>query len=733
MGVRDFSRRELIFIALFMGFSSGIIQVLLIRELLSLCRGNELIIGMIFSSWFLGIYIGARSGSSASTASLAMRVKTSLFMLPALVAVSVYSAHVIQVFLPRPVGGFYSFSAEVLISFLTTVPVSFFVGFFFPPLVALVSDEVRERSGGTVFYVESAGSFAGALVFSFLLVELANPLAISCMLMIVALAVVFIKNNRRRLLLIFFPMILIIFSADIEKKVFAYVWEKNHTGKLVQYGRTKYQTVSVESYGDTISVYGDGILMYTLPDRHETRGLFHLVQSLRDGRRSVLLHGSGPGSLLHNLLRTGIELRYFETDPELWLMLHPYVNALYQKPAIADPPVSGMDLKHFLTLSDAQFDMIISIPSEPGNVMLNRFYTQDFYSLCKQHLTETGIFITSLHGFSNYMSPALRDYMASIYAAFANEFPVHLKTSGETMYLIGAKANGVLPGNVDAHVRGYAAAKPADGPLFERELVENYSADELKMFFEKTQLDYFDRTIAPLAKTVDANRDMKPGAYWKNILFSAFKEQSVLYAMIRGYLLLPIVILMLSAAALWDIRRRYGTGSFMAGLQVFLTGFISISTMFNLILLYQNTHGIVYYRISLMNALFMLGLAAGSFVFTRAPVLKLHHVYAGIAASLILVLVYTAYETWPLFWALILICSFTCGSVFPLLFTSVGSTDYFGTASVLDSMDHCGAIAGSLLSAASLVPLLGIQGTVVLNLILVIPAFLTGIIGFRRK
>src|SRR5512136_1400051 len=105
-------RRGLMVIAFYMGFAAAVIQVLLIREILSLCRGNELIIGMIFSSWFLGIYLGARFNPSAGADILKRRVLISMLALPALMAVLAYGAHAVQIVLPRTVGTFYSFFAE---------------------------------------------------------------------------------------------------------------------------------------------------------------------------------------------------------------------------------------------------------------------------------------------------------------------------------------------------------------------------------------------------------------------------------------------------------------------------------------------------------------------------------------------------------------------------------------------------------------------------------------------
>ncbi len=733
MGINRFPRRDLIFIALTIGFSSGIIQVLLVREILTLCRGNELIIGMLFASWFLGVYLGARTGPGTGHEALARRVSISLVMLPVMAAGSIYLAHYMLVFIPRPVGGFYSFTVEVLLAFFLTIPVSFFIGFFFPSLVALVAAGTDSSSGGTVFFLESLGSFLGGVVFSFVLVKFANPLAITAFLVIPGLAVIAIRNKPVLLPLAVVPLAVIFFSGVLELAMFEYAWNKSHTGRLIEYRRTKYQFVAVESNGDSVSIYGNGSLMYTLPDRYEARGIFHLVQSLRQDRRSLLVMGSGPGSLLQNLLRSGADIQYVEPDPELWELMHAHVERLYPKPDGKRPSVASQDPRYFLKNSAAQFDMIVSVPPRPENIMLNRFYTQEFYSLCKRHLRSDGIFVAAVHGFSNYMSPDLRAYIASIYAAFADEFPAHMVTTGETIYLIGAKESGVLAGSVDKLVKGYSGKTGALSRGYEKEIVDNFSPDELRMLFEKSQLEYFRRVIVPLAKDGEANQDLRPGAYWKEIVFTAYRERSALYGLIRGHIVGPVLALLISAAALWNIRRRHGPLPALRGLLMYLTGFVSISAMIILILLYQNYEGNVYYRIALINALFMLGLAIGGFAFTRRRFVGPAAVFAAISFSLFLMLLFVHFESPLFFWPLLLVFSVLCGAVFPLLFAAHQETDYFSPASVLDAMDHFGAIIGAILTVIFLVPSLGIQAALIFNCILILPAAVIARIKLRRQ
>ncbi len=723
-------RNGLIVIALFMGFSASMIQVLLIREILNLCRGNELIIGMIFASWFLGIYAGARFKPSDERRILERRVLCSMFLLPVLSVISIYSALMVQLFIPRLTGTFYSFSTELLFALIFTLPAGFFVGFFFPPLVSLISLEIKEKSGAAIYYFESIGSFAGGIIFSFILVELVNPLFIIFMLLFLAIAFISFYKKRALLPLAVIPLILIIYSNKIESKVFAYVWDKVHTGKLIKYQRTKYGLISVQSSGDMLSVFNDGILLYSIPDTYEARGIFHLIRSLRRGHNKIALIGSGPGSLLNNLLRTDIEkLYYFESDPELWQLLLPFVQKFYTGYDNIKLNVSHQDFKHFLKTNkngQLKFDMIICLAPQPDNIMLNRFYTKEFYSLCKEHLSDRGIIIAGMAGFGNYISNEFRDYIASIYSAFINEFPLNMKTSGETMYMIGARTKGILPENTNSLIAGYVKSIQADNIKYEKEIVENFSPDELQMFFETTQIKYFDEVIVPHIDNVNPNSDMKPEAHWKNIVFDAFREQSLLYTATRYYVLIPIIALFLMGVTFGGIRRKYGPFSVRAGLLAYLTGFISISTMLILVLLYQNSQGIVYYRLALINAIFMLGLASGSFVFNRKQILKLPYIFIAIGFALITILVIALLELQFLFWIIVFIFSFLCGAVFPTLFTLNKNRDYYNKASLLDSMDHSGAITGSLLTVMFFIPVLGILATIIINMILIAFSFITG-------
>lgn len=712
MGVTP-RRIEIFAITLFMGCAAAIAQAVIIRELLSVCRGNELIIGVIFASWFFGVFIGARANQPAESSRLYTRVRVSLILLPLMTLVSAYGGRAVELVFPRGMGHFYSLPAEMLMSFLFTAPTSFAVGFFFPPLVALIADFEKNRAGGTIFYVESIGSFIGGAAFSFLLVELTNPISLASVLCAASLVLILRSERRAWMIIALFPLILTFFSGDIEKAFLSRIWTASHPGRLEAYRRTRHQTLVLERYGGTVNVYGDGALIYSFPDRYEARGPFHLINALRGRRARLLVMGTGTGSILHNLLATDVaHISYFESDPAILDFTRFTRNDFYPDDGrYRKLQMRAEDMRHALTVEGERYDMIVSLPPAPTSIMINRFYTREFFSLCRRRLSRDGVFVTAIHGFSNYISSELRDFIASVYRGFTAEFPFTLVTSGETVYLIGATSSGVLPNGVDELAARYSPLLPLHG-RFEPETADGFSADELRMFFEKTQIDSF--RAAMKAAVVDENRDLKPGAYWRNILLAAFREGTFIHAVLRGVFFIPLLLVVLSFFAVWDVRHRHGTKIAWAGLLMFLTGMVSISSIMVMVVIYQNATGMVYHRIALINGVFMLGLAAGSFFATRRSVPTLA-VFTGIGLSLGLMLSQTYGHSEACYWFTLVIFSAFCGAAFPTLFSAIVERDFFGPASVLDAMDHFGSIVGSLLSVTLMVPFAGIRGTILVN------------------
>ncbi len=701
-------------VAVYIGFASAIGQVLLIRELLTVFRGNEFIIGMIFTGWFLGVFFGARFNASAGEAVLERRVVLSYLLFPIVLFAFVHFAHLIPLFFSRSAGLFFPMTTEFALSFLFTVPVSFFVGYFFPPLVTLLAARMKEKAGGMAYLIESLGAFAGGILFSFLFIEMLNPAGICAILMGISLLIFVARSGKKRLLpLLVLPVLVLFFSEDFERGLFRYVWNRTQASMLLRYDRTKYQTILLGFNDQQISVYGDGVLYYTIPDRYETRQLFHLIQALRNGGKNeeIILFGSGPGSLPYNLLRTDISsLAYFEIDPKLYRTIEPYRIRFYRTgPEDNRLSVISQDLRYFLKNVDERFNMIICFPPVPHNANLNRYYTREFYELCRRRLKPGGIMITSISGFSSAMDAEQRDYIASIYRSFSKVFPVHMKTSGDTMYLIGGRGNGSLISEAEKIISNYAKRLPQLKKMpLENAIMEGFSPSELSGFFEKTRIDYFDKTVIPRSAEIIENTDRMPYAYWNYILHSAAKEHSLLYGILKNYGYFLTLLIAITAFVLYRVRVRHGVMQFAGSFVIYVVGMVSMATVLIMVMLYQNFYGVVYYRISLINALFMLGLTVGSYCANRFAIRSLTRVQMGMVLVLGALFVYTFLGIELLFWPILVLFSALCGTAFPALFSLLSKDNYQSTASNLDAMEFFGSIIGSVGTTAFL-PVVGIE------------------------
>ncbi len=712
------SRRHLYFTGFYFGFSSAIIQVVLIREFLSILRGNELIIGIIFAAWFFGIFLGARMSPEGATAEMERRVQVAMVLLPSVSLPLIYGLHAVPLLFPATPGTFYSMGTELLLATVFSLPASFMVGYFFPPVVSLLSRERTGSAGGSVYMIESLGAFFGGVLFSFLFIDLVNPLAL-CTLLIAAsvLSVSFIRGRVLPAAAIPFLVVIVFFSGPLERAFFGKIWEKTHTGQFIDHRRTRYQTVVLERTEGQYNLYGDGIYYYSIPDLYGARPLFHLIRCLGAPENgSVLLSGGGPGSLAVSLARSGIgELHYCEIDRDLVAMTssirEPDDGGSTGKKIIIIPE----DFRHYLRHGATRYDMIILLSPPPENAMLNRFYTSECYRLVRGRLKNNGIFITRIHGFASYMNPEHRRYLATCYRNFSAEFPSVMHTTGEEMFLIGSPGKGMFREGHGKMIERYASSmmrRPGKG--VHDEIIRDFHPAELLMWFEKSRLDQFTREIVPLAGEMRLNTDLSPRLYRSHLIYTAQQEGSALYRMLDNPLLYFIPFLAATVYLFRRIRRRYGTPLYRGSLIALTAGFAGMAAAIIMIQFYQAFYGVVYYRISLINAVFMLGLTAGAFIAYMKKIVYSRLVMAAVVASLLLLLPYAFLRREYLFWTILLLFSASCGAVIPSLFRVYKDEPYHRTASLLDATEHYGSITGSLFISLGLIPLAGIPATILL-------------------
>ncbi|HOE19944.1 MAG TPA: hypothetical protein PKJ69_03175, partial [Spirochaetota bacterium] len=147
--------------AFFIGFSSSIAQAIMIRELLTIFRGNELSVGIIMAIWLGGIFTGAVFSKTKQIVHpkfiIAMIIVHPFLFLVSLIVL--YSIPIVY----SSYGAFYQLDAEIMIALLCLFPQCFVIGYVFPVLIQYADELLVKHPGSIVFLLESSGAFAGGI------------------------------------------------------------------------------------------------------------------------------------------------------------------------------------------------------------------------------------------------------------------------------------------------------------------------------------------------------------------------------------------------------------------------------------------------------------------------------------------------------------------------------------------------------------------------------------------
>ena len=118
---------------------------------------------------------------------------------------------------------------------------------------------------------------------------------------------------------------------------------------------------------------------------------------------------------------------YVELDPEVTSVQFRF--GMIEK--TAGLHVIHQDGRAYLTKSTRLYDAIIVNLPEPDTFQINRFYTDRFFELAKQHLAATGVLCFSMQGFENYLAEPQRQKLSSLHNTVKSYFKYVLLLPGQ--------------------------------------------------------------------------------------------------------------------------------------------------------------------------------------------------------------------------------------------------------------------------------------------------------------
>lgn len=675
------------------GFTALIAQVVLMRELMVVCYGNEISLGLMLANWLLWTALGSRLlGRLAARLRHPRGLMAGLeCLLAAAFPLSIYALRGARGVLGALPGEVLGPAPMFLVTFATLSLFCFLSGGLFPVAARL-------REAGSVYLLEALGASAGGLLAGLVLIRYWTPFQIATLL--AALNVLAAAGLARRRILLAL-LILPIFLPRLEPLSLNRLWRGFD---LAAVRNSPYGNLAVVRTEDGASVFENGLVLLNVPDPAAAEEAVHYALLEHPAPRSLLLIGGGlNGSAAQALGHASLQsLDYVELDPAIFELARTHFPGEWDALA-ADRRVRvhNTDGRLFLRTVSRRYDVIIVNLPEPETAQLNRFYTVEFFREAARKLEPGGILSLHFGSSENYISPERGDFLRCIHQTLAAVFPHIVAIPGETVHFFASATPDVLV----ADSAGLLARLRA------RHLKTKYVRDYYLPFrMSADRMHELASQILPHAGT-PVNRDFAPVAYYFDaVLWSARFHRP--YGDWLGALAAGV------AAIFGVFGLRAGKTRARAGLCVGAMGFTMIGLEMMLLLGFQAIYGYVYHQLAILTAAFMAGMALGSWQALRRPARRPMRAVARtqVAAMLAPLALYGIFMALApstiasqiLFPVLALASGALGGYQFPV------AAQIFGDPGGLYALDLAGSCLGAILFSAWLIPLFGFLETALL-------------------
>lgn len=668
-----------------MGITSILIQISVLRLLLSTFSGNELDIGITLSSWLtwvgLGSYIGGKIKYKHAFA-------FSFIVVALLIQPTVFAIKAIRPILSLEPGEAVSFVSTIFSTALALFPLCFVLGIQFPLAVSYLGGK---ETAGRVYGLEALGAFVGGVFFTFVISGRIGAIELSSFLALISiLMAAYISKKKIFALLVIVPLS---FYFGLYKIMPSLPWQGMKPSQIVE---SKYGEITVIKIGAQSSIYGNGQLFFTYPDQPSEELRTHLPMALHPSPSKILVIGGSPGTLKEFLKYPVQKIDFVELDPKIVDVSLKLLVRQEDKDAVEDPRVKIIiqDGRRFIKrLKGASYDLITLNLPPPFTAGINRFYTSDFFREVKGILNKGGILAITLPQSAGYIGKSMQTANGSVYNSLKSVFS-HVEVTAQ-------EYGGIFASDTLMDTE----PKTLEDRFVQRKIhTSHFNQYIFRDAFALLNVDYVRKRLGEIRL---ANTDLQPSAYLYNLmLWSEVHGGRILRHLIeskKSYIIsLSIVILIF--ISLFTFRRKRRVVYF----SMFTTGFSSMAFMLVIIFAYQASYGYVYEMIGLLTATFMVGLFAGAYLsrHTRKALRTLFYL-----ELMTIVLAFTA----PIFFRsemLFYVLNFLLGIITGRQFSTANlCLDEPEAAGKLYGIDLIGSFLGAFMPSIVLIPLFGIFHT----------------------
>jgi len=613
-------KKILYFVFFNLGISSLIAQSLIIRELTIAFCGNELLASLSLGFWL--ILTGFGSLFFANLFQKLNPLKTTIY---ALALVSIF--YPLEIFAIGFIRNLFSSPGEIpnllttlFCAFFALTPICLTLGLIWTIASKLYIKLTKENSLniGRAYLLEILGSTFGGLVFSFFLIKLKefSTISLVVILNLAAAALLTLTIRKKYVFLRILICCLLILSfyffiSPIGDKMQNIILKSRFKNQfLIESVNSKYGNIGVTQTSNKskqFNFYQNGILLGPNQETNFSEQLVHLPLLYSQNPKTILFVGTGFNGPLNEILKypTVEEITYLELDSRLVAIAKKYIPQNLLE-GIKNPKVRiiHQDACYFFkNNSNQKFDVIIFNLPNPSSLLLNRFYTQEFFEKTKNSLNLNGLIALHLSSAPNYFSREITNLNTSVYQALNKNFPqVIVLPIENTNFFLAFPNKTSIP-----------KAK---------KIIDRFRKQKLKTSFVTIQWLSYNLTNERIKivnkllsenKTARTNSNFLPSAYLANLLFYVKQFHPKAATFLNNFHKISPPFILLCLLFLFVIFRKKIIKSnkilpIISAIPDFTL--LSLETLF--IFVFQIFYGYIYHYIALLIAFIMLGMAIGN-------------------------------------------------------------------------------------------------------------------------
>jgi spermidine synthase len=623
-------------------------------------------------------------------------------------------------------------------------------------------------SVGQVYLFETVGSMIGGLLLTFFLIQYFNSFTIAFLISFLnSLMSIFLlwlkpgssKAAFQKALMILSILLSFLFAYGLLPQTSSSIHQSSIRSQwrgltVIHNENSIYGNITVTKRGEQYTFFADGVPSITtpVPDIASIEDFVHFPMLFHEKPESILILNGGAGGMIHEILKYPVtRLDYVELDPLLLKLVQEFPTPLTQS-ELSDKRVKihYMDGRLFAQRTQDRFDIIFIGLSAPQSLQTNRLFSSEFFSLTKEKMNPNSILALTLPGSLTYISSELRDLNGCILDTLKNVYR-HVRVIPGDVNLYLASDFDFLDKISPNEISKRFEERKIRASLITRSYIE-YRLNErwLKWFWQSME-----------GRKIRINSDFHPLgvffnlSYWNSLfspyltgIFKWYEKYSLTLSIAK------IILITILLATLFIRMPRLSRHSITYS--IFTTGLTGMVFSLAIIFAFQTLYGYLYHQIGLLIAIFMFGIASGSFFITKRfdrikndSLLFLKTEIAIILFSILFPFVFLVPShnlenkvVYSILYGIVLIMSFLSGMFigfqFPLAnkiyLSSRPEKGRLGqTAGLLYGADLFGGFFGGLSGGILLLPVVGLKETCFIMVMLKISSGLLFLLFMRSK